>query len=537
MPATRTHYRRIHDVARDPINGHPQYAAYKSTWRSNRDCIYGEDAIKEAGQEYLPKMAAADDDDYADFLSRSVFVNMTARTKEGLLGAVFRKDPAIEGVNESLSKILQDSFTDDDNSPIHAAKKVTGEILEVGRAGALLDRSSDGKEPPYVSIYATEDILDWHVEKIRGRKVPTMILLRELRQDRSEITKLFSSQIYVSYRLLTLEKDERTGKFVYRQYKFFKENGDATLEDEPTVVTPMNRGRTFDRIPFEFFGPFEGGPDVEKPPLRDIVTLNLAHYKDYAQLQHGRYHTALPIYYAPTASDNNEYVIGPNVVWQVGPTDEKPGVIEFHGHGLGSLENSLVEKEKQIESLGGRLLTSSKGASLSDNELKLKEGNEASLLLNIANVVDRSMTRLLRLWVMWQTGAAYPDEKVAIHLNRDFLLMNVGAREFRAIHAMYTDGIIPIEVVYDYLVKAEVIPTSITMEEFKDFLDSQESFPNQPDFDARKQGFPNSQAKVTQENNDKDRKAEEKARKDALKQQSEEPPAQPPQTSEPPPTE
>lgn len=532
MPATRTKYRRIHDVARDPINGHPQYAAYKEIWKSNRDCIHGEDAIKERGQEYLPKMAAADEEDYADFLSRAVFVNMTARTKEGLLGSIFRKDPALEGVNQTIKKLLEEKFTDDDNSPTYAAKKITGEILEVGRAGALLDRTSDGKDSPYVTIYLSEDILDWHVEKIKGRKVPTMVLLRELRQDRSTVTQLFSSQIYTSYRLLTLEEGAN-GKFVYRQYKFWKEDGDATLEDEPTVVTPMNRGRTFDRIPFEFFGPFEGGPEVEKPPLRDIVTLNLAHYKDYAQLQHGRYHTALPIYYAPTAGDNNEYVIGPNVVWQVGPTDEKPGVIEFHGHGLGSLENSLVEKEKQIESLGGRLLTSSKGASLSDNELKLKEGNEASLLLNIANVVDRSMSRLLRLWVMWNAGAAYPDEKISMHLNRDFLLMNVGAREFRAIHAMYVDGIIPIEVVYDYLVKAEVVPTSITLEEFKDFLDDQESFPNQPDFQARVSGFPNAQAKVTQENNDKDREADEQARKEALKQQAENPPQNPEQGSPP----
>jgi hypothetical protein len=259
---------------REPQEVHPQYRSYKDVWQSNRACVHGEDAIKEGAEKYLPKMAASDSDDYKDFLGRAVFVNMTARTKEGLVGAIFRRAPAIEGIPEGLKDTIDQSFTDDNNSPVFCAKKLTGEILEVGRAGALLDRDAKGEEPPYIRVYSTENILDWHVESIKGRKVPTMILLREARQDRLQNSFLYSSIIYISYRLLTLEKVG--DKYVYRQYLYWKDNADADLSMTPKMTTPMNRGRTFDRIPFEFFGPFEGGPDVEKPPLRDIVTLNLA---------------------------------------------------------------------------------------------------------------------------------------------------------------------------------------------------------------------------------------------------------------------
>lgn len=54
---------------------------------------------------------------------------------------------------------------------------------------------------------------------------------------------------------------------------------------------------------------------------------------------------------------------------------------------------------------------------------------------------------------------------------------------------MYQDGILPIEVVYDYLKKAEVIPDWLELEEFKKLLASKNSFPNNPDAEANSRGF------------------------------------------------
>src|SRR5690606_29356820 len=78
-------------------------------------------------------------------------------------------------------------------------------------------------------------------------------------------------------------------------------------------------------------------------------------------------------------------------------------------------------------------------------------------------------------------------------------------REFRAIHAMYSDGILPIEVVHDYLRRAEVIPDWLSIEELKKLLTSTNSFPMQPDAEARKRGYPNRQSEIDDENADADR--------------------------------
>ena len=47
--------------------------------------------------------------------------------------------------------------------------------------------------------------------------------------------------------------------------------------------------------------------------------------------------------------------------------------------------------------------------------------------------------------------------------------------------------------------KAEVIPEAMRLDEFKTLLKSATSFPNQPDFEARKEGYANAQSKTSAE--------------------------------------
>ena len=49
-------------------------------------------------------------------------------------------------------------------------------------------------------------------------------------------------------------------------------------------------------------------------------------------------------------------------------------------------------------------------------------------------------------------------ETLEFRVNQDFLLDGAAAREFRAISMMYKDGQLPVEVFYEYFLKAEVIP-------------------------------------------------------------------------------
>ena len=85
------------------------------------------------------------------------------------------------------------------------------------------------------------------------------------------------------------------------------------------------------------------------------------------------------------------------------------------------------------------------------------------------------------------------SEGLEFRVNQDFLLDQAAAREFRAITMMYQAGLIGIEIIYEYFLKADVIPEYVTLEMFTKMLNDQAQFPNNPDFESRKAGFPNAQ--------------------------------------------
>ena len=61
------------------------------------------------------------------------------------------------------------------------AKKVVGEVVGLGRAGTLVDWEDEAEQRAYVVFYRAEQIINWRVERVNGRNVPTLIVLKEQR--------------------------------------------------------------------------------------------------------------------------------------------------------------------------------------------------------------------------------------------------------------------------------------------------------------------------------------------------------------------
>ena len=67
---------------------HPDYDASLPAWLRARDVIAGEDAVKSAGEKYLPRLEAQTDEEYDAYRARASPFNATARTADGYLGFV-----------------------------------------------------------------------------------------------------------------------------------------------------------------------------------------------------------------------------------------------------------------------------------------------------------------------------------------------------------------------------------------------------------------------------------------------------------------
>ncbi|USM11597.1 portal protein [Citromicrobium phage vB_CbaS-RXM] len=525
-----------------PLYTHADYNEWRDIWRSIRHAMIGEPAIKAHAERYLPRNSGLDDDQYKAFLERAVFFNMTYRTVTGLTGSIFRRAPRLLNAGPKLTK-LSKRISKDGLSLELLAKVVAQEQLSVGRAGLLLDKAPEvpGRNAdPYLALYTTENILDWTETEIDGRTEYDMILLREFYVDRrpsvvegsgksaKQVPNRSYGELFTRLRKLILEYNPDTLKWEYRQLVFEKDHEDADMAGDPTSVsTPKIYGKPFERIPFEFFNATTPLAPVEKPPVLDILTINLSHYRSYADLEQGRFFTSSPIYYVDGAEEDDEFHIGPSMVWVV-DKGSKPGLLEFNGHGLKSLEGALTSKENQAAALGGRLIGDSASAGQSDNQIKLKDRNEQSLLLNVTTVQNENFTKLLRLIAEWLNE---PFEDIEFRVNQDFLLNNFAAREFRAIHLMWKEGLLPLEVLYEFFLQHEVIPEYITLDKFKELLEDEDQFPNNPDVSAKQEGFADAAKRQEQEQFDTqlehDEAQAEAARKSAEKVAKEQPKIEP----------
>jgi hypothetical protein len=529
-----------------PLYSNADYGEWRDIWRSIRHAMVGEPAIKRESERYLPMLEGMDEDTYRAYLDRAVFFNMTYRTVTGLTGSIFRRAPRLLNAGKKVQKLAK-RISKDGLSLELLAKVTAQEQLSVGRAGMLLDKAPEtpGKNPdPYLALYTAENILDWTETEIDGRTERDMILLREFYVDRrpsiveglgkraKEVPNPGYGELFVRLRKLVLEYNEESLKWEYSQHVYERENRDADLAGDYEVFTPKIYGKPFERIPFEFFNATTPLPAVEKPPILDILTLNISHYKSYAQLEQGRFYTSNPVYYVTGADEEDDFHIGPSLVWALGSND-KAGIIEYNGHGLKSLELALTTKETQAAALGGRLIGDSASAGQSDNQIKLKDRNEQSLLLNVTTVQNENFTKLLKLAGEWMNEK---NDDLEFRVNQDFLLNNFAAREFRAIHLMWKEGLLPLDVLYEFFLQHEVIPEYITLEQFKILLEDEDQFLNNPDVAAKQEGFPDAAKKQEQEQFDTqlehDEAEAEAARKSAEKVAKETPPPIPAQAGQ-----
>ena len=85
---------------------HELYLKGLNSWKLSRDVIAGDEAIKDAGEYYVPSLDGQDANEYKSYVGRPVFENFSARTLDGLTGLVFTKPPTLKASKKMLE--LQD---------------------------------------------------------------------------------------------------------------------------------------------------------------------------------------------------------------------------------------------------------------------------------------------------------------------------------------------------------------------------------------------------------------------------------------------
>ena len=245
---------------------HLEYDANVTAWLRARDVFAGEDAVKSGGERYLPKLDSQTPDEYHAYRARASFFNATARTADGFVGLIFRRESTVKlpddssGVGKALAGFRDDA--DMLGTPLESyAKNVVGEVIGVGRAGTLVDWEGEVEQRAYAVLYPVEQIINWRMERVNGRNVLTLVVLRETGQSQDDpfiVKEVEQLRVLRLVKGVNPSKEEKTGwtyhvEIWQRREEKSKRGKPEWMRIETRV--PLRLGKPLPLIPFVFHGP------------------------------------------------------------------------------------------------------------------------------------------------------------------------------------------------------------------------------------------------------------------------------------------
>ena len=471
-----------------PANStHLDYDANIAAWQRARDVFAGEDAVKAAAEKYLPRLDSQDDKEYLAYKNRASFFNASARTADGFVGLIFRRDPTFNlpetgGVADALAEFVEDA--DMLGTPLSAfSKKLVTEIINVGRAGTLIDWNNEAAQRAYAVAYSVEDIINWHTERVNGRNVLSLVVLKEISQTPVAEDDPFEPEEIQQLRVLKLVPPQGTTdaksdwSYIVEIWQFLADGQNISGTSKrgkkkwklTDTITPLRLGKPLPLIPFVFHGPRHSLPEVDKIPLADIIAVNLDHYRLNADYKHGMHYTALPTAWVSGFDKNSSLRIGSSTAWVAEAPGATAGYLEFHGQGLSTFERAMDRDEQLMAVLGTRMLESQKRVGETAAALELRQSGENSILNTVSLSVSASLTQVLRWVFWWNSTEPIPDaigpDLVLASLNTDFSVTGMSPLEITALVAAWQAGAISQATMLDLFRAGEVIAPGRTNDE------------------------------------------------------------------------
>lgn len=471
-----------------PINTtHPQYDALAPRWQRMTDVCNGEDAIKAAGERYLPMpnsdirtpeaMAR-----YKNYKDRAVFVEVTKDTLDKYTGQAFKDDPVLN-VDKQLDYMKRDA-NGSGLSIYQIAQKCFEAQLERGRFGLFVDYPATNGEVsqadvernalrPTVHYYSPESIINWRTKTIGGQTVTNMIVLHETVYE-TDPEDIFASKQVEQWRYLGLDD---TGYFVEVWRKGDK-SADFVLHKERVYPTKGNNSR-WDRIPFVIGGSDSNDWCEQNIPLESLAKMNLAHYRNSADYE------------------QSVFLCGQTQPWMSGVSQQRMEALEEKQIRIGSgamimleengkfgfaqaepntLAGEAMDKKYAVmQALGAKLAQSSdkqvqKTATESNHE-KGVQNSTASMA--VANLNEAMYDALLMAYEYLGINRTDREGDYLFKASQDFTSPVADSALMANISQWVLSGLAPKTVAYDYMRRYSLIDPELKDDEIDELIDSE----------------------------------------------------------------
>lgn len=458
-----------------PVNA--EYDEYCGDWKQARDWVAGEKAVKDAGTEYLPKLDEMTNGEYKSYKERTKFFGATGRTLNGLIGMLFRRDPKKNLIGIELETFGKD--VDLQGQTINEyANEIAKDVMAVGRGGTLIDFNLQEKRS-YFAFYCAESICDWEVTRRFGKMMLTRLVLHEYVDDEApakigdfdpnvENQKQKIEQLRV---ISLIGETEQALQCVIERWQMQETGSGKKKKSEwvklPDILTVTRNGVALTFIPFVFHSSEISGECCCKPPLMDIISVNIHHYRISADYNHAIFFAGTPTAWVAGFPTESKLRIGSSVAWVSENVLAKAGYLEFTGQGIEPIRQALEDDKRDMAILGARLLEEQKRDSEATETVRIRQTGETSILSNIADNLSKTLTRAIKIAAWWVTlQAATPeditDENASFAIQKDFIESKMDPAELTALTTTWLRGGISHDTYLDNLRKGEVLPDGIT---------------------------------------------------------------------------
>ncbi|MFZ6655926.1 DUF4055 domain-containing protein [Undibacterium sp. TJN19] len=313
----------------------------------------GTEAMRAAGETYMPKWPAEKTDAYTIRLKTSTLYNVFGRTIGNMAGKPFTEPVKWTDIDTTVEAWFDNIDLAGRNLHVFAKEVFTSGVKD-GITHVLVDfpktTGSDGKtilrtkaeeqaagaRPCAIHIKQSQ-ILGWKSERVAGTEQLTQVRILE------SVTVPdgdFGSKTVAQVRLLE--------PGIWRLYR---------KNDKDEFVVYEEGTTTLKKIPLLTYYTKQTGFMTATPPLIDLADLNIKHWQSQSD-QDSLLHIARVPLLVRIGIDNSEQEAPTNIGKSITdlPTGGDMKYVEHSGQAIGSGRDSLNDLEGQMESMGAELL-------------------------------------------------------------------------------------------------------------------------------------------------------------------------------------
>lgn len=389
----------------------------------------GTEAMRAAGETYLPREQAESDANYRSRLGRAVLLNYFQRTVESLVGKPFSKPIQLESdVPPELVKLSENIDRLGNHTNVFArrwfrdglVKGLSHVMVEfpntVEQPVVTLEDEKNAANNPYFIHIPPEDVLAAYGTIENGVEKLTHVRIRECEVVREGFEE------YTIERVRVLEPGTWVlWRRVQKRWEI-ENQGKTTLDVIPLVTFYAERE--------DFM--------VARPPLTDLANVNIAHWQSASDQRNILTVARFPMLAMSGATDDeSKVVIGPRQLLSSINPDSKYYYVEHTGKAIESGRTDLEDLKSDMAILGVELLQ--KSGSVTATAKAIDSAENISMLQDMTLRFSDALEQAYGLLARWLNikaggGSLTVNSNFGLKLNQEADLATIQkARETREI--------------------------------------------------------------------------------------------------------